>query len=145
MHAFWELAQGEAIDSALEGEDDESKIEQEVSMVIAELQLVMVGQGSVRYSSPTSFYLLLLYNRFLPTLRHLRSTCCFCHSLLPSWPHCHRKGRLSLALAPPPLKLISKSASLIFEKTICERVFQSFKRISCFEMNWEIIWFPKTE
>ena len=40
--------QGEAIDGALEGEDDETKIDQEVAMVIAELGLVMVGQGSVR-------------------------------------------------------------------------------------------------
>jgi hypothetical protein len=42
------LMQGEAIDSALEGEDDETKIESEVAMVIAELGLVMVGQSSVR-------------------------------------------------------------------------------------------------
>jgi hypothetical protein len=40
------FAQGEAIDSALEGEDDESRIESEVAMVIAELGIGM-GSGEV--------------------------------------------------------------------------------------------------
>ncbi len=35
------FAQGEAIDSALEGEDDESRIDAEVAMVIAELGIGM--------------------------------------------------------------------------------------------------------
>ncbi len=41
------FAQGEAIDSALEGEDDESRIDAEVAMVIAELGIGISTGDSV--------------------------------------------------------------------------------------------------
>lgn len=96
--------QGEAIDSALEGEDDETKIESEVAMVIAELGLVMVGQGSVRKTGSVRIRFPLN-----PLLFRMAS-----RSLLPG-PH-------------PPPKQTSRSDSPIFEKVICERVKQCFER-----------------
>ena len=40
--------QGEAIDDALEGEDDEQKIDDQVALVIAELGIDLLGKGPVR-------------------------------------------------------------------------------------------------
>ncbi len=98
------LIQGEAIDSALEGEDDETKIDQEVAMVIAELGLVMVGQGSVRKTGSICIRFLLNPLPFRTASR----------SLLPE-PH-------------PPPKQTSRSDLPIFGKAICERVKQCFER-----------------
>jgi hypothetical protein len=57
---MWLFAQGEAMDSALEGEDDETKIDHIVAVVTGDLQLVVAGQALARNSSSTPSYLLIL-------------------------------------------------------------------------------------
>ncbi len=48
------------MDSALEGEDDETKIDHIVAVVTGDLQLVVAGQALARNSSSTPSYLLIL-------------------------------------------------------------------------------------
>ena len=48
------------MDSALESEDEETKIDHIVAMVTGDLQLVVAGQALARNSPSTPSYLLLL-------------------------------------------------------------------------------------
>jgi hypothetical protein len=61
--------QGEAVDSALEGEDDEQRIDDQVALVIAELGIAMKSTDDVRASSQQSLPPPHLSHRITPHRR----------------------------------------------------------------------------
>ncbi len=54
------ISQGEAIDEALEGEDDEQKADDQVALVMAELGIDLLGKETVRTLHAVIFYVSLM-------------------------------------------------------------------------------------